>query len=237
MNVFRVQKTSNYTVMSNFHLKEKEMSLKAKGLLSLMLSLPDNWDYSITGLVSLSKDNITSIKSTLKELKSFGYLEIKKLSPNQTQSGRFEYKYIIYEQLKTEKQDIKKQEIENLSIEKQLQLNTKIKEKESIKEKEKKSNELKSIKHKYGEYGWVQLIDKEYEDLKNLMGEAELKRCIEYIDSSAESTGNKNHWKGWKEVIRKCYKNNWEYNHTQKHIQSNIVTSAELFNQNAKCDF
>lgn len=90
----------------------------------------------------------------------------------------------------------------------------------------------KPIKHKYGEYGWVQLTDKEYQDLKNLMGEAELKRCIEYIDSSAESTGNKNHWKGWKEVIRKCYKNNWGYNYTQKRTQSKVATNTETHTRN-----
>ena len=65
MAVIRVNKTKNYTIMSNYHFYEKEMSLKAKGLLSLMLSLPDEWDYSINGLVSICKENETSIKSTL----------------------------------------------------------------------------------------------------------------------------------------------------------------------------
>ena len=76
MEVIRINKTQNYTVMSNYHLKEKDMSLKAKGLLSLMLSLPDSWDYSIAGLVSICKENETEIKSILKELEEFGYLEI-----------------------------------------------------------------------------------------------------------------------------------------------------------------
>ena len=75
MPVIRINKTQNYTVMSNYHLKEKDMSLKAKGLLSLILSLPDNWDYSISGLVSICKENETEIKSILKELEEFGYLE------------------------------------------------------------------------------------------------------------------------------------------------------------------
>ena len=76
MEVIRINKTQNYIVMSNYHLKEKDMSLKAKGLLSLMLSLPDSWDYSIAGLVSICKENETEIKSILKELEEFGYLEI-----------------------------------------------------------------------------------------------------------------------------------------------------------------
>ena len=61
--VFRVQKTRDYTVMSNAHLKDKGLSLKAKGLLSVMLSLPDEWDYSIDGLVSISKENKTAIQA------------------------------------------------------------------------------------------------------------------------------------------------------------------------------
>ena len=74
MSVFRINKTANYTVMSNYHFKEKKMSLKAKGLLSLMLSLPDDWDYSISGLAKLSKDGKDSIMSALAELEKFGYL-------------------------------------------------------------------------------------------------------------------------------------------------------------------
>ena len=76
MSVVRVEKSKNYTTMSNYHFKEKEMSLKAKGLLSVMLSLPDNWDYTISGLVSICKENETAIKSALNELKKFGYLQI-----------------------------------------------------------------------------------------------------------------------------------------------------------------
>ena len=76
MAVFKINKTKDYTVMSNNHLKEREMSLKAKGLLSIMLSLPNNWDYSVNGLVSICKENETSINSALKELKEFGVIKI-----------------------------------------------------------------------------------------------------------------------------------------------------------------
>lgn len=126
MAVFRIEKTKDYTVMSNYHFKEKDMSLKAKGLLSLMLSLPNDWDYSIAGLVAICKENETSIKSALEELKEFGYLEIIKKMPNETNSGRIEYKYVIFEQ----KQEGKKQGLENLPLEiqpleNQVQLNNK----------------------------------------------------------------------------------------------------------------
>ena len=133
MAVIRINKTADYTVMSNAHFKEKEMSLKAKGLLSLMLSLPDSWDYSIAGLVAICKENETAVKSTLNELKKFGYLVVTKKMPNETDSGRFEYEYNIYERPQGEQpkeiQDIEKQGIENLpveiqGVENQGQLNT-----------------------------------------------------------------------------------------------------------------
>lgn len=97
MSVFRVQKTTNYTVMSNYHLKETKMSLKAVGLLSKMLSLPEDWDYSISGLAAICADGESAIKSTLKELQQFGYLEVVKIYPSESKSGRIEYEYIVYE--------------------------------------------------------------------------------------------------------------------------------------------
>ena len=128
MAVFRINKTNNYIVMSNYHLKQKEMSLKAKGLLSQMLSLPSNWDYSIAGLVAINKEEETSIKSALKELQSFGYLKVNKLMPNETKSGRIEYIYDIYEQ------PYEKQGVENLGLENQGQYNIKELSIDNIKE-------------------------------------------------------------------------------------------------------
>ena len=92
--VFKVEKNKNYTVMSNYHLRDKNLSLKAKGLLSFMLSLPDDWDYSLNGLCSICKESEGAIKSTLKELKDNGYLVIEKV---RGEKGYFEYNYIIYE--------------------------------------------------------------------------------------------------------------------------------------------
>ena len=93
MPVFRVNHTKDYTTLSNYHFREKNMSLKAKGLLSLMLSLPDNWDYSINGLVALSKDGINAVKAALSELKEFGYLTI----DESRQQGKIGYTYNVYE--------------------------------------------------------------------------------------------------------------------------------------------
>lgn len=95
MAVFRVHKNENYTVLSNYHFKEKGMSLKAKGLLSLMLSLPENWDFSAAGLVTLSKDGKDSVNAALKELEKFGYL---KRTQAYDESGKFRgYDYEIFE--------------------------------------------------------------------------------------------------------------------------------------------
>ena len=95
--IFRVNKTSDYVVMSNRHFREKNMSLKAKGLLSEMLSLPDDWDYSIAGLAAINKESVTSIKTALAELQDFGYLIIAKIYPDKSSSGRLEYVYNVYE--------------------------------------------------------------------------------------------------------------------------------------------
>lgn len=93
--VFKIEKTKNYTVMSNYHLRDKNLSLKAKGLLSFMLSLPEDWDYSLNGLCAVCKEQERAIKSTLKELKEYGYLVIEKVRGDK---GYFEYNYLIYEQ-------------------------------------------------------------------------------------------------------------------------------------------
>lgn len=96
MAVFRVHKNENYTVLSNYHFKEKGLSLKAKGLLSLMLSLPENWDYSAAGLVTLSKDGKDSVNAALKELEKFGYL---RRTQAFDEGGKFKgYDYEIFEQ-------------------------------------------------------------------------------------------------------------------------------------------
>jgi len=119
MAIIRMNKSSDYTVMSNTHLKEKNMSLKAKGLLSLMLSLRDDWEYSVEGLVSICKESEVAVKSALNELKKFNYLKVTKLLPNQTETGRIEYIYDIFEkpQQGIENQGIEKQGVENLGVE------------------------------------------------------------------------------------------------------------------------
>lgn len=126
-SVCRVHKNANYTVMSNYHLQSRNLSLKAIGLLSKVFSLPDDWDYSIAGLTHICKENETAIKSALNELKEWGYLTVTKLMPSETKSGRIEYVYDFYEYSKkdtasgksssTPKVHKEKQDIENLPLE------------------------------------------------------------------------------------------------------------------------
>lgn len=91
MAVFRVEKTRDYTVMSNHHLRNTELSLKAKGLLSLMLSLPENWDYTTKGLSRICKDGIDSINSGVKELEANGYVIRRRLRNEKGQLTTTEY--------------------------------------------------------------------------------------------------------------------------------------------------
>lgn len=159
MAVIKVNKTKDYTIMSNTHFREREMSLKAKGLLSLMLSLPSDWDYSVEGLVAICKENETAITSTLKELKMFGYLSVTKVMPNETKSGRIEYVYEIFETPQSdniqgiENQGIEKQGIENLPLVLQKEKSTK-KEKDTyiysnnIREEKNNKEKKESIKEK-----------------------------------------------------------------------------------------
>jgi hypothetical protein len=95
MSTFRVNKNVNYTVMSNHHLQDKRLSLKAKGLLSYMLSLPDDWDYSLKGLTTGCRDGIDSVRSTVRELEARGYLRRSKVRDAR---GRIvDYNYEVFE--------------------------------------------------------------------------------------------------------------------------------------------
>lgn len=95
MPVFRVEKTKNYTIMANHHLKNKGLSLKAKGLLSMLLSLPDDWKHSIAGYASICKDGVDGIKAGIKELEENGYVIRKRL---RNEKGHFsEVEYTILE--------------------------------------------------------------------------------------------------------------------------------------------
>ncbi|WP_432647425.1 helix-turn-helix domain-containing protein [Mitsuokella sp.] len=124
MPVIRIEKTRDYTVMSNHHFRNRNLSLKAKGIMSLMLSLPDDWDYTIAGLAKLSKDGISSVRAALKELEDEGYL---KMEQTKAENGKFgKNQYVLYEKPFTENPITEKPITENPITEKPAQLNTHI---------------------------------------------------------------------------------------------------------------
>ena len=91
MAVFRVEKTRDYTVMANHHLRNTALSLKAKGLLSLMLSLPDDWDYTLKGLARICRDGVNSIAAAVKELEDAGYVIRERVRDQNGRVGEMEY--------------------------------------------------------------------------------------------------------------------------------------------------
>ena len=143
MSVFRVEKTKGYTVMSNHHLRNHTLSLKAKGLLSQMLSLPDDWDYTLQGLAQINKESIDAIREAVRELERAGYI---KRSRERDERGCLRGTvYTIYEQPHAgptpeeptqEKPTLEKPMLEKPTLENPMQLNT-----ESTKKRKRQSKD------------------------------------------------------------------------------------------------
>ena len=198
MAVFKVEKTKNFTIMSNHHLQNKNLSLKAKGLLSYMLSLPSDWDYSLAGLVSNSKESKTSIRNTLNELKENHYLSITKLYPNQTESKKIEYVYNIYEEPHLEpgiqKQDTENQYLDFQSFENDTQINTNIQNtKEQTDKEDKTKNKIFEDNHNFLT---IDLIDRKYitkddTDIYNYDKLFENLLNRDFVDGNGEKIANK----------------------------------------------
>ena len=140
MAVFRVERTRDYTVMSNHHLRDKNLSLKAKGLLSQMLSLPEDWDYTLAGLSRINRESKDAIRSAVNELEKAGYVQRRQTTDA---SGKFSTnEYIIHEcpvlpEPSLEKPSSEKPTTDNPSTEKPLPENpTQLNTKKSRKEKQ-----------------------------------------------------------------------------------------------------
>ena len=129
MAVFRVERNTGYTVMSNHHLRNKELSLKAKGLLSQMLSLPEDWDYTLAGLSYINREKIDAIREAVRELERAGYIQ--RSRERDEKGGLRGTDYIIYEQppnldLPTlENPTLENPTQEKPTLENPMQLNTK----------------------------------------------------------------------------------------------------------------
>ena len=149
MAVFRVERNRGYTVMSNHHLRNRGLTLKAKGLLSQMLSLPDNWDYTLAGLSHINREKIDAIREAVRELEKAGYIV---RSRERDEKGRLRgADYIIYEQPQTPVSDLPTLEnptldnptLENPTLENPTQLNKDI-QRTDLPKKEKSNTDLSS---------------------------------------------------------------------------------------------
>ena len=110
MNIKRIQKSKNYSIISNEILRRKDLSLKAKGLMSLILSLPDSWDLTVNGLVEIVKESKNTVYSILKELNKFGYVKRNRVT---NLSGKVvKWELLIYEKPDTKKPELKKPDVE-----------------------------------------------------------------------------------------------------------------------------
>ena len=203
MAVFRVHKNKDYTTMSNYHLRDINLSLKAKGLLSLMLSLPEDWDYSVRGLEKICTETKDTINGILNELKKNNYLVRRRIYCN-GKISRWEYD--IYESnLHPKKQDIENQDIEKQDIENQ-DINKKLNNKRL---NNKKLNNKEIHKESYGVYKRIKLTIDEYLRLVNDYGEDFIKQQIDLLDEYVESNNNKNKYTNFNLVLRKSIRENW----------------------------
>ena len=151
MEIIRVEKNNNYSVICNEIFKNKKISLKAKGLLSLILSLPENWDLTIKGLEAICKEGAASVRSTMKELMLNGYM--KRTCKRNDKGIIVGWDITIYE--KPIKPDAKYPDVENQHVDNRTQLNTKLikdlnnKEQAFLIRKEKFLNEVKEIDNEF----------------------------------------------------------------------------------------
>lgn len=227
--VIRVIKNRNYTVMSNTHLKDKRLSLKAIGLLSVVLSLPDDWHYTVNGLVGIVKDGERAVNGALSELKENGYLRIEKLYPNKDGRNKIEYQYIFSETPQDLQNVPLEQDIQNVGLQ-DVGLQNVGTYKYTNKPNTNKLNTNTQSKHKYGEYQHVLLTDKEHTHLLNLYGDS-LDEHIKILDEYIETSGKK--YKNHSLVIQKWVHDEWVKRNKDKPITLDSKFYAE---KNTKTD-
>ena len=211
--------------MSNTHLKDKRLSLKAIGLLSVVLSLPDNWHYTVNGLVGIVKDGERAVNGALSELKENGYLRIEKLYPNKEGRSKIEYQYIFSET----PQDLQNVGLHNVGLQ-DVGLQNVGTYKNTNKPNTNKLNTNKQSKHKYGEYSHVLLTDKEHTHLLDLYGDS-LDEHIKILDEYIETSGKK--YKNHSLVIQKWVHDEWTKRNKDKPITLDSKFYAE---QSTKTD-
>ncbi len=227
MAVIRTIKNENYTTMCNTHLKDKNLSLKAKGLLSMMLSLPDKWHYSVKGLEGICKESKNSINGVLNELEDNNYLIRRRKYCNGKIS---EWEYIIFESngnhdeelLHLKNEDIENEDIDNQDIENRVVYKlTNISNTNRL-------NTNKESKHKYGEYQHVLLTDKEHTHLVELYGSS-LDEHIKILDEYIETSGKS--YKNHSLVLQKWVHDEWEKRNKNNPVKLDSKFYAQESNQ------
>lgn len=214
-NVCRVVKSKDYTTISNIHLRDRTLSLKAKGLLSMVLSLPENWNYSISGLVSLVQEGEFAVKSVLKELKEHKYLLIKKIMPNE-KTKILTYEYIFFESPRLYSQEPTHQGLGFQALENSTQLNI------DKLNTEKPNTEIKYInKPKFKKPTLEEL--KSYCQQKNLLIDCEY--FFDYYESNGWKVSN-SPMKDWQATIR-----NWA--RREKQFNKGVTRNGEQSNKYA----
>lgn len=216
MSVMRVHKTANFTVMSNYHFKEKKMSLKAKGLLSLMLSLPEDWDYSVAGLTTLSKDGKDGVMTALAELEKFGYLTRTRLVNDKGQFDGIEYN--IFEQ--PQEKPIAEKPIEDNSIlEKPISENTTQLNTNSIKDLNNKILNILNTKD-------TELVEL-YQEYINLRKSSLTLKGLERLVARAKRL-SKGNVRIEKEMLDASIRNNWKDIYLPKEEELEFIKNEGL---------
>lgn len=192
MPVLRKNKINNYTVIDNHVFRNSNISFKAKGLLCQMLSLPDNWDYSLEGLVSLASDGISSVRAALKELENQRYFRRHRLYEDGKLSG---VEYIISETPMCENLVLENLKQENLILENQPQLNT------NNNKINKKSNNKKINK-------MPPSIDDVEEYCKRRNNGIDAEEFVDYYAQQGWKLANGNPMKDWQAAVRTWEKRN-----------------------------
>ena len=215
------------------HLKDKRLSLKAIGLLSIVLSLPDDWHYTVNGLVGIVKDGERAVNGALSELKENGYLRIEKLYPNKDGRSKIEYQYIFSETPQDPQNVPLEQDTQNVGLQnvglQDVSLQNVGTYKYTNKPNTNKPNTNKQSKHKYGEYQHVLLTDKEHAHLLDLYGDS-LDEHIKILDEYIETSGKK--YKNHSLVIQKWVHDEW----TKRNKEKPTLDSKFYAEQNTKTD-
>lgn len=194
MAVFRKVKKTDYTIIDNNIFKNQKLTLKAKGMICTMLSLPDDWVFSEIGLVELSNDSRSGIRSTLEELMKYGYLTRTRKRDDKGKLG--DAVYTIYEEPMYEKPTLENPMYEKPMLVKRHNkiLNNKV---------------LNNKYNIYGEFKRIKLTDEEYQRLIKDFGEDFIKNQIKLLDEYVESNNNKNKYTNFNLVLRKSIRENW----------------------------